>query len=144
MVLLTRAATAVQSSAPSFVPVFTRAHIRRPINTGQMAKKTAAGMYTRCALLASGSNASAVSVPAMPKGRAPGSPRALLAVDLGFFPPRRARAAYMSASREALLRLSPDIEGGRKILGRRTRVTVLSEERRTEGQEPQHCSTVPT
>ncbi|KAL2169653.1 hypothetical protein VTG60DRAFT_5792 [Thermothelomyces hinnuleus] len=117
---------AVQSSAPSFPPVPRRAHIRRPIKMGQMTKKTAAGMYTRCALLASGSNGGAVSVPAMPGGHAQGRPRALLVVRLALFPPRRARAACMSVFEEAVPIL--EIAGGRK--GRKERAKERAGEMR--------------
>lgn len=51
---LTRAAMAVQSSAPIFPPRLRRAHTRNAVRMGQMTTKTAAGMYTRCELLSLG------------------------------------------------------------------------------------------
>ena len=68
---LTRAAMAVQSSAPNLPPFLRRAHIRKAMSTGQMTTKTAAGMYIRYALLSLGSSAGAVALSGMPGGQKP-------------------------------------------------------------------------
>lgn len=45
--IVTKAAIAVQSSAPIFPPCLNRAHIRNTTTIGLMTKKMIAGMYTK-------------------------------------------------------------------------------------------------